>query len=84
MKTALRDPFGFLLGFIGLFLLNFLFKWAETGTVWEAFIKGNTDLFFWVFLYFLLSFMWDFANYICHRQKLLKMLGAYEDKERKL
>lgn len=84
MKTALRDPFGFLLGFIGFFLLVFLFKWAETGNVWEAFIKGNADLAFLVFLYFLFSFMWDFANYICHRKTLLKLLGACEDKERKL
>lgn len=84
MKTALRDPFDLLLGFIGFFLLKFLFKWAETGNVWEAFIKGNADLVFLVFLYFLFSFMWDFANYICHRKKLLKLLGAREDKERKL
>lgn len=81
MKSALRDPFGFLLGF---FSVGFLLKWAETGNVWEAFIKGNADLVFPVFLYFLFSFMWDFANYICHRKTLLKLLGAREDKERKL
>ena len=84
MKIALRDPFGLLLGFIGFFSVVFLFKWAETGNVWEAFIKGNADLVFLVFLYFLFSFMWDFANYICHRKTLLKLLGAREDKERKL